>query len=313
MMRRLTLGISLLLAFGRGSVSAQETDNPHGTIKDACGTCHTPNSWTSIKVSEKFEHAPRAFPLDGAHARVSCSGCHKVLQFSNASPSCSSCHQDVHKGELGVTCATCHTTRSFVDRATMQRAHELTRFPLRGAHVGADCTACHTTAPAGRSQFVNTPTQCISCHTADYRKTTTPSHEAAKISTDCASCHTAVSWLGAPFDHSKTAFALTGAHVAQTCGACHSDKVFTGRRSECVSCHQRDYDAVKNPPHAGFPAACAIVSHDANVQRCHVRPQCQHEVRAHGGAPNEYMRRLSRRPSLQRQESVLHFVSSETV
>ena len=257
MMRR-ALGILLIAASSALTAHAQTGANPHGTIKDACGTCHTANGWKSIKVAETFVHAARTFPLEGAHARVSCGSCHKALEFSKASTSCASCHQDVHKGELGVTCSTCHTTRSFLDRASMARAHELTRFPLRGAHIAADCTTCHVPAPgAARAQFVNTPTQCMSCHAADYRKAAAPNHTAAHFSTECSSCHTTASWLGAGFDHSKTAFPLTGAHVAQTCIACHSDKVFTGRSTECVSCHQKDYDASKNPPHAGFPTACA--------------------------------------------------------
>lgn len=257
-MIRRTLGTLLLVLSASFSARAQTTDSPHGKIKDACGTCHTANGWKSIKVAESFVHAARTFALDGAHARASCGSCHKSLEFSKAPTACGSCHQDVHKGELGVTCSTCHTTRSFLDRASMTRAHELTRFPLRGAHAGADCTTCHVPAPgAARAQFVNTPTQCMSCHAADYRKAAAPNHTAAHFSTECSSCHTTASWLGAGFDHSKTAFPLTGAHVAQTCAACHTDKVFTRRSTECVSCHQRDYDASKNPPHAGFPTACA--------------------------------------------------------
>ncbi|MEW5915202.1 MAG: hypothetical protein AB1762_02300 [Gemmatimonadota bacterium] len=254
---RLALGSLVALFLAMSSAGAQSTENPHGVIKDACGTCHTANGWKSIKVATSFQHAPRTFPLDGAHERVSCGSCHTSLEFAKASTTCASCHQDVHKGELGTTCSTCHTTRSFLDRATMQRTHELTRFPLRGAHAGADCTACHAPAPAGGHQFVNTPTQCAGCHLEDYRGATVPNHAAAKFSTDCASCHTSATWSGAGFDHSRTAFPLTGAHLTQTCADCHSDKVFTGKSSQCVSCHQPEYDAAKNPPHGGFPTSCA--------------------------------------------------------
>lgn len=256
-MRRLALGGVLALLVAATKAQGQGSENPHGLLKDACGTCHTANGWKSIKVAATFQHAARVFPLDGAHERASCGSCHTSLEFAKAPTTCASCHQDVHKGELGASCSTCHNTRSFLDRATMQRTHELTRFPLRGAHAGADCTSCHVPAAAGRAQFVNTPTQCSSCHLEDYRNAAAPNHAAANIGSDCASCHTVATWQGAGFDHSRTAFALTGAHIAQTCADCHSDKVFTGKSSQCVSCHQPQYDAAKDPPHQGFPTECS--------------------------------------------------------
>jgi hypothetical protein len=67
-----------------------------------------------------------------------------------------------------------------------------------------------------------------------------------------------VTWTGATFNHSATAFPLTGAHGAATCLQCHGSGVYRGLSTTCVSCHQTDYTATTNPNHAGaqFPTTC---------------------------------------------------------
>jgi hypothetical protein len=62
------------------------------------------------------------------------------------------------------------------------------------------------------------------------------------------------------FNHSATGFPLTGAHSAQQCASCHSNNVFTGLNSACVSCHLNDFTATTNPNHAaaGFPQDCQL-------------------------------------------------------
>ncbi|MEI4927161.1 hypothetical protein Q8G50_32095, partial [Klebsiella pneumoniae] len=56
------------------------------------------------------------------------------------------------------TCATCHTTASWLG-ATFD--HSTTGFALTGAHTTVACNLCHTTANPP-------PTDCYSCHTADW-------------------------------------------------------------------------------------------------------------------------------------------------
>jgi hypothetical protein len=73
------------------------------------------------------------------------------------------------------------------------------------------------------------------------------------------SCHSTQAWVPATFDHSLTAFPLTGAHRTVECQACHVDDVFAGTDPACVSCHLADYQATTNPDHlgSGFGTDCA--------------------------------------------------------
>jgi hypothetical protein len=233
--------------------------NPHGTLAQPCSVCHSPEAWTPAHVGGAFDHGAAAgFALTGAHATATCRACHVTLDFHGTSRACASCHTDPHRGEVGSDCARCHGARSFLDRSPMIRAHQLTRFPLSGAHMTVDCEACHA-APQGRLTFVAQPTECVACHLRDFQATTDPDHTAGAFSTDCAQCHAAVSWIRTRFDHGATGFALTGAHIRTRCSACHGVGQFQALPAACVACHQADYDRTVNPNHAAaqFPTDCA--------------------------------------------------------
>jgi hypothetical protein len=241
-------------------LAAQDvTRSPHGKLALECGSCHRPESWNAIKTDNGFSHAKTGFALEGAHARVTCASCHTALDFSGASRACSSCHADLHRGELGADCLQCHTTRSFLDRTALVRAHASTRFPLDGAHLLADCQSCHRPAAQGRLAFVGRPTRCESCHMTSYTATRSPDHQTTGLPTDCMSCHSTVSWDRARFDHASGGFPLTGAHAGLTCNECHAAFQFRGAAAACVSCHQVDFNNAANPNHpsAGFPTTCA--------------------------------------------------------
>lgn len=59
---------------------------------------------------------------------------------------------------------------------------------------------------------------------------------------DCSDCHESTNWKIAPsknkFDHSKTAFALTGQHKTVNCSSCHIDLKFSNTHTNCSSCHK---------------------------------------------------------------------------
>jgi hypothetical protein len=132
--------------------------------------------------------------------------------------------------------------------------HEGTGFPLTGAHRAVACPACHADGVyRGKSAA------CVSCHQGDYAGTTNPPHPAAQFPTECTGCHSTTAWTPATFDHAATAFPLTGAHRTALCSSCHADGVYDGKNTDCVSCHQADYNATTDPGHAAaqFPVTCA--------------------------------------------------------
>ncbi|HET7248828.1 MAG TPA: hypothetical protein VFI79_03215 [Gemmatimonadales bacterium] len=250
-----------LLVLGGTSLAAQQVataKSPHGTLTQPCAACHSPEAWTPARITSAFDHAKTGFALTGAHSSVACKSCHTTLVFKGASHDCVSCHQDPHHGELGNSCARCHTMRSFVDRSGMTRAHQLTRFPLTGAHVAADCESCHTPTSGGQMTFALRMTACNDCHQRDFQATRNPDHTAGGFPHDCAQCHATVAWQTARFDHSASGFPLTGAHIAVACAQCHGTGGFGALPTTCVACHQKDYNATTTPAHqpAGFPTDC---------------------------------------------------------
>lgn len=98
-----------------GCISCHADDDKHeGTLGSECGACHTSNEWTAAV----FDHDTQTgFPLDGSHANVSCSGCHRdtSADLSDVSSSCGGCHKtdDVHDGQFGTDCQRCHNTATF--------------------------------------------------------------------------------------------------------------------------------------------------------------------------------------------------------
>ncbi len=242
-----------------GALSAQtQVTNPHGELTIECSTCHAAEGWTPVRISTAFDHAARGFVLAGAHAKTTCRSCHQTLDFKGTPATCASCHQDVHHGELGSECGQCHTPRSFIDQSMMVRAHQQTRFPLRGAHATVDCRACHQPTAQSQIRFVNRSTVCVDCHLPQYRATSDPDHAAGGFPTNCEQCHATTVWQDARFNHDQSGFPLTGAHRAAFCRQCHADGIYHGKPATCVSCHQTDYDGVADPNHrqAQFATDC---------------------------------------------------------
>ena len=261
MSMRYGLPLVLLGALVFGTALGQAPPkNPHGNkMKEECGLCHSPEGWVPARLSSKFDHAKYGLPLTGAHKRTPCKACHGSLDFAREQAPCGSCHEDVHKGELGQDCASCHTTRSFIDRVTMEKQHQLSRFPLTGAHVALDCEECHPGTAPGHLSFVARSFACEDCHLEKALAVQDPNHQANGFLKNCDDCHNTGTWTGAGFDHSNTAFPLTGAHRPLNCSSCHAPGTFTGLSPQCVSCHQQNYDNTSNPGHSaiGFSTDCA--------------------------------------------------------
>jgi predicted CXXCH cytochrome family protein len=224
-------------------------------LPQTCEQCHTTTAWTGAK----FDHASTGFALTGAHASVQCAQCHVNNNYAITDASCVSCHQKDFSGTTNPnhvqqgfpsTCATCHNTTAW-QPATFD--HASTGFPLSGAHSTLPCAQCHT-----NNNYNLTSGACVNCHKADFDGTTNPNHAASGFSTSCELCHSTVNWQGAVFDHSKTGFVLTGAHVTVQCAQCHTNNNYSLTTGACATCHLTDYNGATNPNHAtsGFPTTC---------------------------------------------------------
>ena len=197
-----------------------KNDVHNGQLGTNCATCHTVNGWKPATV----DHSKFAFRLDGKHAAVTCTACHKNGVFKGTPMTCIGCHsaKDVHKGQLGTNCAACHSPNGWKP-ATID--HSKFAFRLDGKHAAVACAACHI-----NGVYKGTPTTCAGCHTKN-------DVHSGKLGTNCASCHTVNGWKPTTFNHNNSIFPLTGKHVSVTCAQCHKDKLFKGTPTTCVGCH----------------------------------------------------------------------------
>lgn len=232
--------------------------SPHGKdFSTNCGDCHTTEGWKMGRGSSAFNHDTTDFALIGQHKLLDCKACHKTLVFSMTKKECMNCHTDMHNQTLGFECERCHTPKSWIVE-TITEVHQLGRFPLVGPHVTADCYDCHPSASL--LQFEPLGVECYDCHKDDYEATASPNHIDGNFSTDCSECHfiTSFTWTGGDFNHSF--FPLTEGHAISDCNMCHvPGQDYSDISSECVSCHETDYNNTLNPNHssAGFSTDCA--------------------------------------------------------
>ena len=218
-----------------------------------CSQCHSTNGWDGAK----FDHATTGFPLTGQHVSVSCNSCHSS-GYTNTPADCYSCHQTDYNNtkdpnhaaqNFAHDCSQCHSTSGW-DGASFD--HATTGFALTGGHASVSCQSCHSTG------YTNTSTDCYSCHASSFVNTTNPNHTTIGISHDCKQCHNSNAWIPSSFNHSNTAFPLTGQHINTDCASCHKGTT-TNVNTDCYSCHQNDYNNAKDPDHMAqsFPHDCS--------------------------------------------------------
>ncbi len=246
-MRKLS-SLIFILTFGV-SLWAQ---SPHGDdLTISCDDCHKTSGWTMEPGTYTFDHnSATNFPLTGQHQSVDCKSCHSTLVFSAAQPECASCHTDMHNQTVGMECALCHTSQSWLV-PNITEIHQMSRFPLLGAHATAECIACHPSAST--LSFEPLGIECIDCHQTDYNSATSPNHVAGNFSTNCVECHfiNVFTWSGAGIDHSF--FPLTQGHAIGDCYQCHAQGTdYSNISAECFSCHEQDYLSTDNPNHSSI-------------------------------------------------------------
>jgi nitrate/TMAO reductase-like tetraheme cytochrome c subunit len=216
----------------------------------ACYGCHP-------KGNDKgtFNHSETRFPLTGQHMTAGCEDCH-TAGFAGTSILCKDCHEDdyttakepIHSN-AGITldCESCHTSDGWKP-STFN--HTGTGFELKGAHTGiTQCADCH------KGTITSATSDCFSCHEEQFNQA--KDHLSKSYPHLCDMCHNNDNWLNPIFDHSKTSFPLTGAHIQTECTKCHTNG-YAGTPSDCNSCHNTLYQQAKTPNHvnAGMPVQC---------------------------------------------------------
>ena len=203
------------------------------------------------------------------HEKVECTQCHVKPVFTNAGKNCQDCHTDVHQRKMGTNCAQCHTVQGWNTAVQQVKEHQ-NRFPLLGAHAAVQCEDCHKGAAVG--QFKGLSTACVSCHRADFQKTTNPNHVTSQFPQNCQMCHTFDSWIGATFNHAgpPANFPLTGAHATIACTTCHINNNYnlTTPPNACGNsgCHLTTWQQTTNPKHSAAPTVFPV----ANCSTCHI-------------------------------------------
>lgn len=230
----------------------------HQSFPTTCPDCHTTFAW---KPAAPFKHL---WPLNGAHAKASCTGCHKGNPpvYQGTSTACVSCHEADYAASpypghqtFPTTCESCHTTNAWKPAA--QQEH---KWPLTGAHTGTPCASCHVGNPP---VYAGTPTTCVGCHLADFNGSPYPGHSG--FSKTCTDCHTTNAWKPASgAGHNESAFPIkTGPHKAYACNHCHNSTLSSSFKDneDCVGCHTGQHTRAKmDPKHKGkkgYPTGAA--------------------------------------------------------
>ncbi len=234
-----------------GSCRSCHNDPHRAAFQDAkfgagCDSCHTTSGWKTNRPGARFNHESTSFPLQGKHADLACSKCHRDADFRRPIPHarCADCHDDPHKGQFaaraaGSDCGSCHNESAFRPSRFTRETHQSAAFRLDGKHASLPCDKCHP-AEAGGVQFKVGRTECAQCHQDPHRG----QFETASYKNQCELCHTAATFQPAQFDvsrHAGTRFPLTGAHAKAACNDCH--KADSGVRHfrfsalNCSTCH----------------------------------------------------------------------------
>lgn len=205
-------------------------------------------AWTNARAAA-VETLLMPGKLARSHAQwePQCASCHDRSNRRTQSALCLDCHKEIaadlrsrhgYHGRMTNAglgeCKACHTEHKGreadivqIDRA--QFDHRLTEFPLEGAHHALACDACHKPGEL----WSKAPTGCTDCHRKD------DVHH-GQFKQSCGECHAALGWSGGRFDHDRTRFRLTGAHVSVSCNACHVGGRYSPTPLSCNSCHATD-------------------------------------------------------------------------
>ena len=216
-----------------------------------CASCHSAASWKQV---QSFDHAKTTFALTGKHTAVSCEKCHPGMKKSDSqgradfatqnSADCSPCHSSPHVSSFGnARCGSCHSPEGWHLALKKPFDHRQTRYQLIGKHRTVQCEQCHRVERQANfaATFLLSFRECTDCHRDRHN-----GEFAANYKNDCATCHTVEGYSPSTFspkEHATSRFALTGAHAATLCSACHlsektKEMVFHFSSVRCDACHR---------------------------------------------------------------------------
>jgi hypothetical protein len=155
---------------------------------------------------------------------------------------------------IDISCSDCHTSESWVPaKEVMDFNHDTqTTFALIGKHALTNCENCHLDLKFTEPTIIGEG--CESCHVDVHQ---------GEFSQQCSDCHNQENFADVDgiFIHNRTTFQLTGAHLQIECETCHVDQSmghFTNLETECIDCHQEEYELAETVDHveSGFPLTC---------------------------------------------------------
>lgn len=170
---------------GAGPACGTCHESTHADFGRACSDCHAVDKGDFASARGLFDHRTTGFPLERRHAVQACGSCH-AKGAPKPDTRCASCHTGPHDGQLGTQCQDCHAP----DRWTLTRFdHDVSGFPLRGAHFTTPCASCHT-----NQRWIGLTTECWDCHALDAARapTNVDAHRFGR--SDCRDCHTTWKW-----------------------------------------------------------------------------------------------------------------------
>jgi hypothetical protein len=201
----------------------------------------------SVRAQSLFEKLVNPGPLVEGHAKyeADCDKCHESFSRHTQSKLCLDCHKEIaadraqrarfhgrQRNAFEQECRHCHGDHKGRDADIVQLDreafdHNLTNYPLVDSHKAVRCEGCH----APKTPFHKTSSVCFDCH-----KRVDPHKSRLE---KCEACHAITKWRSIkPYDHSKTKFALEGAHKNVGCATCHVGEIYKDLARTCDSCHR---------------------------------------------------------------------------
>jgi len=198
--------------------------------------------------ADSFEKLIMPGDVIQGHAKYEeqCNKCHDTSNKKSQNTLCLDCHDKVagdiktkhgfhglSKGLDSKQCKTCHVEHvgrhaDIIKLDQRMFPHDMTDFPLQGAHKTVQCLRCHESG----KKYREAPNQCYVCHEKN-------PHE-GKLGKNCSQCHSQVNWAVMDFDHDKTKFKLIGKHRETACDSCHINNKYKDTPVDCFSCHSVD-------------------------------------------------------------------------